>query len=188
MNLDTASRLLAYTRLLRKVVSNDSFDFSVAGATARWLAETLQSSTPEFDPLRGIVQNLTDAVSLSSGLGIAEIWSAFLVEEAAAAGHSDLQLLEQAVRHSLSGSFFRLMSVPRRTYTFSGVRTQVFQLMALRALPAKSREYEQAQLVDLEKQVLEVCFPSPACITEPYFIAETPLRSIAAVYDQCSRR
>lgn len=94
--LDTASQLLAYSRLLRNVVANDSFDFSVAQATAKWLAETLQASILDFHHLRESVQNLTDAVSLSCGLGITEIWSTFMVEDSGAAASPDLQALEHA--------------------------------------------------------------------------------------------
>lgn len=95
-NLDTASQLLAYSRLLRKVVANDSFDFSVAQATAKWLAETLQASKSDFHHLRESVQNLTDAVSLTCGLGITEMWSTFMVEDSGAAASLDLQALEHA--------------------------------------------------------------------------------------------
>lgn len=103
-NLDTASQLLAYSRLLRKVVANDSFDFSVAQATAKWLAGTLQASTSDFQHLQESVQNLTDAVSLSCGLGITEIWSTFMVEDSGGARSPDLQALELSCQN-MGGAF-----------------------------------------------------------------------------------
>lgn len=96
VDLDVASRLLAYSRLLRKVAANDSFDYSVAQATSKWITETLQGSTPEFFHIQGPAQSLLDAVSLSSGLGITEIWSTFMVDRPITSSQTDLQNLENA--------------------------------------------------------------------------------------------
>lgn len=78
MDLNLAIKLLQYGGLLKRVMANNSFDYSIAQATSKWIVEGIQGCSPHFSPLADSIQCLKDAVALSSGLGITEMWSALL--------------------------------------------------------------------------------------------------------------
>lgn len=161
MDLDTASRLLSYGRLLRNVAANDSFDYSVAQATSKWVAETIQGSTPDFFHLQGPTQSLKDAISLSSGLGITEIWLTFMVDRSTTASRIDLQGLDNAACNIDSMPDGPSLPIvhdalqPELNYQ-AGLRTQTFQVMAIRTLPVISSKHDEVALLELEKQIQAV--------------------------------
>jgi hypothetical protein len=66
--------------LLKRIVANNSFDYSVAQATSEWIAEAIQGCSLDFASLADSIQGLKDAVALSCGLGITEIWSTLLIQ------------------------------------------------------------------------------------------------------------
>jgi midasin len=45
---------------------------------SKWLVKALEDCSPHFVGLIGHAKDLEDVISLSSGLGITEIWSSFL--------------------------------------------------------------------------------------------------------------
>jgi midasin len=90
-----AVKLLGYSRLLRKIAGSNSFDYSVAQVTSKWIAESIQGAT-DFVALEDPVQGLRDAVSLSSGLGITEIWSTLSVQRPFCPSAAELRSLESA--------------------------------------------------------------------------------------------
>jgi midasin len=94
MELDVAGKLFGYGRLLRKVAANNLFDYSAAQATSNWIAESIQGCSTDFLPLQGPARGLRDAMSLSSGLGITEIWSTLSVQRSYHPSLTELRSLE----------------------------------------------------------------------------------------------
>jgi midasin len=79
VDLGLALKLLKYARYLRRATSSAFFDYSAVQAISRWIAGALYECSPIFLHLASHARALEDAVSLSSGLGLTEIWSSFLV-------------------------------------------------------------------------------------------------------------
>ena len=80
VDLELALKLLQYTRHMRRATSSTSFDYSAVQAISRWIAEALQECSQVFLHVVGHAGALEDAVRLSSGLGLTEIWSALLLD------------------------------------------------------------------------------------------------------------
>lgn len=75
-----ASQLLRYWNYLGQIMSSSPFDYSAVQVISRWIVEAVRSAPPVFDKLVTCAKRLEDVVSLSSGLGFHDIWSAFLPE------------------------------------------------------------------------------------------------------------
>ena len=108
-----AVKLLGYGRLLRTVASTHSFDYSVAQATATWIIESTEGHSMDFLPLHDSAQGLKDAVSLSSGLGITEIWSSLCVQRSLCPSSTELKHLDSLARDIDSSSDVHGESVSR---------------------------------------------------------------------------
>lgn len=94
MDLDLASQLLSYGRPLRKIVANRVFDYSAAQATSTWILESIEGCSSYFFPLVQPAQDYKDAMCLSSGVGITEIWSNLSVYRKSSSSTSSQFLLE----------------------------------------------------------------------------------------------
>jgi midasin len=93
-----AFTLLGHARHLRKAVINSSFDFSAVQAISRWILDDLEDCSPSFLQLAAQAQALSDAVSLSSGLGLIEIWSTFFVGNRSMSTSSELVDIDKLAR------------------------------------------------------------------------------------------
>lgn len=116
MELDVAAKLLRYGHLLRKISRNDTFDYSVAQATSKWIAESIQGCSADFLPLNDPVRSLKDAVSLSCGLGITEIWSTLSIQRPLCSFTTELRALESTACNidstsDVHGVFFTMLSL-----------------------------------------------------------------------------
>ena len=89
-----AVKLFGYGRSLRKVAAANLFDYSAAQATSNWIAESIQGRSMDFLPLHDPARGLRDAVSLSSGLGITEIWTTLSVQRSRRLSSTELKSLE----------------------------------------------------------------------------------------------
>jgi len=139
VKLDVAVKLLGYGRLLRNIAENNSFDCSVAQAASKWIAESIQGCSRDFLPLVDPARGLKDVVSLSSGLGITEIWSTLSVHRPICASLTDLRSLETIARDIDS------------TCDVHGPRMQIFQVMALRTLSTSPTDDERRNLAELSE-------------------------------------
>jgi midasin len=70
--------MLQYSRHLRAATKGSSFDYSTVRVISKWLTKTLENCSPHFVSLIGYAKTLEAVLSLSSGLGLFEIWSSFL--------------------------------------------------------------------------------------------------------------
>ena len=59
----------------------DTFDYSAVQAITRWITDSVEDCSSAFMSLATQARALSETVSLSSGLGLTEIWSAFYVDE-----------------------------------------------------------------------------------------------------------
>ena len=76
---------------------NNSFDYSTALAASNWISESVKGSGPVFLPLQDPAQRLVDAISLSTGLGMSELWMSFSFRGAYTTALADLLSMEKEV-------------------------------------------------------------------------------------------
>jgi midasin len=62
-------------------MTSDMFDFSAVQAITRWITDSVENCSPAFMSLAIQARALSETVSLSSGLGLTEIWSSFFIDE-----------------------------------------------------------------------------------------------------------
>jgi len=72
--------LLEHGRHLRRTMMSEVFDFSAVQAITRWITDSVENCPPAFIPLATQARALSETVSLSSGLGLSEIWSTFFTD------------------------------------------------------------------------------------------------------------
>ncbi|PBK75109.1 midasin [Armillaria solidipes] len=117
--LDVALKVLVYATRMRSAVSQSHFDYSVIQAIVGWMTATLQQCASQFLSLQACALVLQNTVSLSSGLGLVDLWSSFLKYDDTPVA-SELLRLDDLVGH------LEISNKSRDT------RRQTFSLMALR--------------------------------------------------------
>jgi midasin len=80
-DVELALTLLKHGRHLRRTMAHDVFDFSSVQAITRCITDSVENCPPPFISLATQAHALSETVSLSSGLGLNEIWSALYVDE-----------------------------------------------------------------------------------------------------------
>lgn len=68
------TKLLSYVRFLRNAAFKDIFDYSAAHVASQWLSECLSEPHPGFTAIDRHVRALADVLSLTSGVGLPNIW------------------------------------------------------------------------------------------------------------------
>ncbi|KAG6819694.1 hypothetical protein H0H93_009563, partial [Arthromyces matolae] len=141
-----SSTLLTYARYLQKIASATALDFSALLATCRWIIDALDASSSSFPVVSLRAQDLINAISPSSGLGIQEIWSALIIDRSSLSSSTNLDLLGSRCA--------RLVGKEAQD-----LRRQTFDLMALKTLPInlplQSDEKLEALRMNLESHLLE---------------------------------
>ncbi|KAI0693224.1 midasin [Cytidiella melzeri] len=140
-------RLLSYAAYLHKISTQDRLDHSAVYTASRWLEDCLQDARPEFTVIQLHARALSEAVTLTSGLGLVEIWSSLSVSSVQDELVSKISTLD-AVASML----------PRELI---GLRGKIFDLMNLLALP-RAMSFEEGQSVNaltnhLYSQLPELC-------------------------------
>ncbi|RDB14764.1 Midasin [Hypsizygus marmoreus] len=143
-DLAIASNLLNYSRYLHKALGAGSIDFSALQAICRWIAEAIENSSSSFDTVATQMRGLHDAVSLSSGLGMIEIWSNLFVERPPTI--SGLENID-AYSACLNGK-----EAPR-------IRRQAFDLMSLKTIPVNLSGSAETALLDLKSDLESYLMP-----------------------------
>ncbi|KAL0069076.1 AAA ATPase midasin [Marasmius tenuissimus] len=77
-DMSVSSRLLKYAQCLRSITAEPVFDFSSVQTTAKWVLSAVESLSGHNESLLMCAKTLHDVTSLTSGLGLNEIWGAFL--------------------------------------------------------------------------------------------------------------
>src|ERR1700722_5313724 len=78
MDIELLLKLLRYTRHLRGAASSVSFDYSAIQTLASRISDAVKGSSPRLVHLRRHTQALEDAISLSTGLGLSNLWTKLL--------------------------------------------------------------------------------------------------------------
>ncbi|KAF5382460.1 hypothetical protein D9615_002742 [Tricholomella constricta] len=135
-DLRLALKLLGYGRYLRSISAAAFIDFSALHAVSRWIVDTIENSPSSFSMVNSQVHQLKDIISLSTGLGLIEIWSGFLLDRPLTASSANLDVIEfRSAR--LKGS---------EAWT---LRRQAFDFMALQTLPISLSEHTSTTLLNL---------------------------------------
>ncbi|KAK0187828.1 midasin nuclear AAA ATPase [Armillaria mellea] len=145
--LDVALKVHVYATRMRSAVSQSHFDYSAIQAIVGWMTATLQQCTSQFLSLRACALVLQNTVSLSSGLGLVDLWSSFLkyVDTPVA---SELRRLDDLVGH------LEISNKSRET------RRQTFSLMALRMTGnLLSTDYDDKALKQLTEDTEQAGHP-----------------------------
>jgi midasin len=151
--------LLKYGRHLRKTMSHDVFDFSSVQAITRCITDSVENCPPPFISLATQARALSETVSLSSGLGLNEIWSALYVDElptTVVTRLGDLEKFASSLRRSADASRRPNISFLTCLTDLFIVRRQLFDFMALRTLPASMPEVADSILLELESELEHV--------------------------------
>ncbi|KAK0464246.1 midasin nuclear AAA ATPase [Desarmillaria tabescens] len=117
--LDIALKVLMYATRMRSAASRSQFDYSAIQAIVGWMTAVLEQCSSQFLSLQVCALVLQNTVSLSSGLGLVDLWSSFLKYDNAPVA-SELVHLDDLVSH------LEISDKSRDT------RRKTFSLMALR--------------------------------------------------------
>ncbi|KIP09693.1 hypothetical protein PHLGIDRAFT_86293 [Phlebiopsis gigantea 11061_1 CR5-6] len=154
--LSTFITLLSYARYLSDIVSRDIFDYSAVHVVSSWLSECLPLPHPSFASIQGHVEKLSALLSLTSGAGLSQIWSEMTHQMART---QDVERIQQ----------------------LDGLRHQIFELIALMALPDSLNEPGQQSLNALVTRLESVNATTASTnkINPAYIILELSLLSSA---------
>ncbi|KAF8073543.1 midasin nuclear AAA ATPase [Lyophyllum atratum] len=141
-DLRRSSLLLGYGRRLRRITET-AFDFSALQATCRWIVDTVENSPAAFSAVARQARALRDTISLSTGLGLIEIWSSLFLDRPliTSSGRLDV-VLDCSAR--LPGK------------EVQGLRRQAFNFIAIQTLPISLSEHMTSTLqADLESMIFQ---------------------------------
>ncbi|KAG6810904.1 hypothetical protein H0H92_009865 [Tricholoma furcatifolium] len=136
-NLQLSTMLLSYSRYLRKILMGPTFDFSAIQAACRWVADALEDSPSVFSTAKTCARALQKTISLSSGLGLNDIWSTLFVDRPLAAFVPALDDIEN-LSNRLNGK------------DCHSLRRQTSDFMALHTLPVNLSNDSEGTLIDLK--------------------------------------
>ncbi|OBZ68834.1 Midasin [Grifola frondosa] len=139
--IDILLKLVSFGRCLQKAATSHSFDFSVVQVVLRWILEALCDRSDEFGSIEVHAEALHAAVSLTSGLGLVELWSSISPSNS---------------REGSAGEVVRLEKIAydlQRSHDPQNSRSQVLELMALWMLPQVGSEDDRRRLTTLSKHV-----------------------------------
>ncbi|EGN98495.1 hypothetical protein SERLA73DRAFT_110025 [Serpula lacrymans var. lacrymans S7.3] len=137
-NCELSIKLLPYARYLRSAMFQESFDHSAVQVISKWMDDALRGSRPAFSRLAHAARLLEDAVSLTSGQGISQIWSTFFNRKASSIPSSDLKRLENAA------CLIILVNL-----NVLDIRREVLHLMAASTVDTIPLSKEQSIITDL---------------------------------------
>lgn len=72
-------RLLSYAAYLSGINREKHLDHSAIYSASRWLQDSLQEPYSEFAQVQNHAQTLSNAVALTSGHGLSELWTSLAV-------------------------------------------------------------------------------------------------------------
>lgn len=90
--------MLSYAEYLHGIYTQDRLDHSAVYTASRWIEDCLQESRGGFSDIQVHAKTLFDAVTLTSGRGLFEIWSSLSMSLAASAPPSKISSLDAIAR------------------------------------------------------------------------------------------
>ncbi|KAH7907327.1 midasin [Hygrophoropsis aurantiaca] len=129
----SAALLLNYRRYIRKSTSDSAFNHSLVQVVSNWISEALDRGNQAFNKLVTASDELQRSISLTTGLGMTEIWTNVLAPESMVP-YQELRELEKSARQI------------SRTYEN---RRQIIHAMALGTIPTVSTENDHKNVLTL---------------------------------------
>ncbi|KAG6866182.1 hypothetical protein C0991_007732 [Blastosporella zonata] len=136
-SLQLSTLLLNYGRYLRKIAAAPTLDFSALQAACRWIVDGIEDGPSAFSTAATWARTLKKTISLSSGLGLNEIWSALFVDRPLTSAAATLDVIENRSA-CLDGQHAQ------------SLRRQVFDFMALQTLPVCLSTHSNRTLMGLQ--------------------------------------
>ncbi|KAJ7132921.1 midasin nuclear AAA ATPase [Mycena filopes] len=142
VSMNLSLRTLRFAEHLQTARANTHFDYSAIQAISGWLVDSLDDCPSDFIPLAQHVKALRELVALSTGLGMAEIWSKFMTDKL---GNYPAPLVQ------LDDLARRLGDTP----SSQGLRRQCFDLMCLHSIARSEREQDITAFDKLHDDMLQ---------------------------------
>ncbi|TFK40741.1 midasin nuclear AAA ATPase [Crucibulum laeve] len=136
-DIKLATSFISFGQYLRKASNTASFDFSAVQAVLRWMMDSLDCTSPRFVHLATEVEALYEVVSLSSGLGLMEIWSTLYADNASKLVGTKIQTLET------------LACNLKEDLAAANLRRKAFDVLSLITLPASLISHHATDASDI---------------------------------------
>ncbi|KAI0822070.1 midasin [Trametes gibbosa] len=151
-DVSTVMDIVAFGRYLQGATEVEgTFNFSLAFAVVDWIQQSVNefhSSQAIFTELSTAVARLKDAVSLSTGIGLIDLWMKLSLQCVGLSNHVEIDNLERADRHLAASTI-----EPK-------LRAQILDLMTLWSLPGIDDEDHRETLGELtshlQQRMIEV--------------------------------
>ncbi|KAJ7608562.1 hypothetical protein FB45DRAFT_384103 [Roridomyces roridus] len=140
--IELALTTLRFAEHLQKAQGTTHFNFSAVQAISAWLADALEDCPPNFLPLIKHIKSLREAVALSTGLGMNEIWSKFIADKTPDFSPALIRLNELACN---------LRDAPG----VQSLRRHCFDLISVQSLDSSLSDDEMATHVALREDLLQ---------------------------------
>ncbi|KAL0578801.1 AAA ATPase midasin [Marasmius crinis-equi] len=158
-DMSLAGVLLKYSRRLRSLIAGPVFDFSSVQTISRWILDASESFSTHEASLVMCAKTLHDITSLSSGLGLNEIWKVFLQQSTHQ--HKGIERLERLASMSSSSE---------------DLRGQVFNLMSVASLGVGDESVTEQMTQSLEQRLPETkAIRIESSVTRPHLLSTVSL-------------
>ncbi|KAK2459690.1 hypothetical protein APHAL10511_008335 [Amanita phalloides] len=138
--LQVLTKAMSYGTYLQRIIRNSALDYSALLALARCILDALNIESPQLITLQHHARSLNDFVSLTSGLGLLDIWSSLYCDGSLYLAKSRLFRLNE-LASSLNDGADR-----------DGLRRRVLDCMTLTAVKVDDDEKKTA-LTELELEL-----------------------------------
>jgi hypothetical protein len=138
VEIDMLLQVMRHSRQLRRAIDDAPYDYSAIHAISSRISDVLAVNPRHSLPIVQQAQALRTVISLSSGLGLSEIWSTLLSDTPTKLSTSDMLRLEKMAcsigKHDRFTGWSFLLDIDDASQV-SELRQHAFDLMALGSLP-----------------------------------------------------
>lgn len=126
-----------------------TFDYSALHVISQWLLQYIAGAHADFSVVDRHVDALSEILSLNSGVGLSEIWASLSHRGASMRDTDKIRQLNAAAQrlpHAAKGKCVKSTAQTMTKVNLSGLREDIFQLLALLTLPVPLGDEERAVL------------------------------------------
>ncbi|KAH7927800.1 midasin [Leucogyrophana mollusca] len=138
-SLNLSIKLLSYCRHLRRAAVENYFDHSSVQVLSTWISDVLHGCDQVFNKVAAASDVLRESISLTTGLGMTDIWRNLLPQKYLIPYH-ELQDLEKSARQ------------PSRSSDSYENRRRILEIMALSTVPTASTDNDHTRLSALAEK------------------------------------
>lgn len=103
-NVILADKLLSFVTYLEGIVTRNTFDYSALHIVSKWLSQSISGAHAHFNAVDRHVTALSEVLSLSSGVGLSEIWSGLSHQGAGMRDADKIRQLDAAAQRIPGGA------------------------------------------------------------------------------------